>query len=69
PGTGLTIRNEPTKRLILEDLCRACGADNVDVVDPMDVKAFAAILEKRINEDALSVIVSRHPCRLLKRQV
>lgn len=69
PGTGLTIRNEPTKRLILEDLCRACGADNVDVVDPMDVKAFAAILEKRISEDALSVIVSRHPCRLLKRHV
>jgi indolepyruvate ferredoxin oxidoreductase alpha subunit len=67
PATGLTIRNEPTKKLILEDLCRACGADNVDVVDPMDVKAFAEILEKRVNEDALSVIVSRHPCRLLKR--
>ena len=67
PATGLTIRNEPTRKLILEDLCRACGADNVDVVDPMDVKAFAEILEKRVNEDALSVIVSRHPCRLLKR--
>lgn len=67
PATGLTIRNEPTKKLILEDVCRACGADNVDVIDPMDVKGFAAILEKRVNEDALSVIISRHPCRLLKR--
>ena len=67
PATGLTIRNEPTKKLILEDLCRACGADNVDVIDPMNVKEYAALLEKRINEDALSVIISRHPCRLLRR--
>lgn len=67
PATGLTIRNEPTKKLILEELCLACGADNVDVVDPMNVQEFQAILEKRVNEDALSVIISRHPCRLLKR--
>jgi len=67
PATGLTIRNEPTKKLILEDLCRACGADNVDVVDPRNMEEFRTILERRVHEDALSVIISRHPCRLLKR--
>jgi indolepyruvate ferredoxin oxidoreductase alpha subunit len=67
PATGLTIRNEPTKKLILEDLCRVCGADNVDVVDPRKMEEFRTILEKRVHEDALSVIISRHPCRLLKR--
>lgn len=67
PATGLTIRNEPTKKLILEDVCRACGADNVDVVDPKDIKAFRAIVERRANEDALSVIISRHPCKLIRR--
>ncbi len=67
PATGLTIRNEPTKQLILEDLCRACGADNVDVVDPRNLEEFRAILEKRVNEDALSVIISRHPCKLIRR--
>jgi len=67
PATGLTIRNEPTKKLALEDLCRACGADNVDVVDPKNLHEFRTILEKRVNEDALSVIIARHPCKLLKR--
>jgi len=67
PATGLTIRNEPTKKLILEDLCRACGADNVDVIDPKNRAEFDALVEKRINEDALSVIISRHPCKLLAR--
>lgn len=68
PATGLTIRNEPTKKLILEDLCRACGADNVDVIDPKNRAEFDALVEKRINENALSVIISRHPCKLLKLQ-
>jgi indolepyruvate ferredoxin oxidoreductase alpha subunit len=67
PATGLTIRNEPTKKLILEDLCRACGVGSVDVVDPKNLEEFRTILEKRVNEDALSVIISRHPCKLLRR--
>ncbi len=67
PATGLTIRNEPTKKLVLEDLCRACGADNVDVVDPKNLEEFRTILEKRVRQDALSVIISRHPCKLLRR--
>jgi indolepyruvate ferredoxin oxidoreductase alpha subunit len=67
PATGLTIRNEPTKKLILEDICRACGVDNVDVVDPKNLEEFRTVLEKRVNEDALSVIISRHPCKLLRR--
>lgn len=67
PATGLTIRNEPTKKLILEDVCRACGVDHVDVVDPKDLEAFRTLLETRVNEDALSVIIARHPCKLLRR--
>jgi len=67
PATGLTIRNEPTKKLILEDLCKSCGVDYVDVVDPKNRAEFEKIVRKRVNADALSVIISRHPCQLLKR--
>jgi indolepyruvate ferredoxin oxidoreductase alpha subunit len=67
PATGLTIRNEPTKKLILEDLCKSCGADNVDVVDPTNRAEFEKTVKKRISADALSVIIARHPCKLLRR--
>ena len=67
PATGLTIRNEPTKKLILEDLCRSCGVDNVDVIDPQNRAEFDELVQKRINEDALTVIIARHPCQLMKR--
>ena len=66
PATGLTIRNEKTKQLDLKKLCLACGADNVDVMDPTNRSEFTALVEKRINEDALTVIIAKHPCKLLR---
>jgi len=66
PATGFTIRNEPTKKLILEDLCSSCGVDNVDVIDPKDIQAFEALVKRRMDENTLSVIIARFPCKLIK---
>jgi len=66
PATGTTIRGEPTRKLVLEDMCRACGADNVDVVQPQKYDQLKALIGQRIGEDALSVIIARSPCRLLR---
>jgi len=67
PATGRTLRNEPTKQLDLAALCKSCGADNVDVIDPVgNVKALEELVRKRIDEDALSVIIAKHPCVLIK---
>lgn len=67
PATGRTIRNEPTKQLDLAALCKCCGADNVDVIDAVgNVKALEELVQKRLSEDALTVIIAKHPCVLLK---
>jgi indolepyruvate ferredoxin oxidoreductase, alpha subunit len=68
PATGFTAKLEPTKKLILEDVCKACGADNVDVVDPYQVKQLEDILKQRLDEDALSVIICRCACRILEKR-
>ncbi len=67
PGTGVTASGVPTKRLSLEEICRVSGADHVDVIDPYRIKEFETLVQKRIAEDALSVIISRFPCRLIER--
>lgn len=67
PATGVTIKGEPTKRLNIEDICRVAGADHVDVVNPYSVKEFEALIKQRVAEDALSVIISRYPCRLIEK--
>ncbi len=68
PATGITIKNEPTKKLVLEEVCYACGADNVDVVNPFKVDKLESIIKKRVNEEALSVLITRFPCRLITKK-
>jgi indolepyruvate ferredoxin oxidoreductase alpha subunit len=67
PATGLTIRNEPTKALDLAALCRACGVDHVDVIDPCgNIAQLEELVRQRLTEDVLSVIIAKHPCKLIK---
>jgi len=67
PGVGITAKGEPTKKLVLEDVCRVCGADNVDVVEGYRFKDLEELVKTRVNADALSVIIVRTPCRLIER--
>ncbi|MDR1209113.1 MAG: indolepyruvate ferredoxin oxidoreductase subunit alpha [Clostridiales bacterium] len=66
PATGLTLRNEPTRKLDLEALVRAVGVDRVTVVDPFDDGATAAAIKAELDADEPSVIIARRPCALLK---
>ena len=65
PATGKNIRGEPASQLDLEALCRACGADTVDVIDPNQYGAMNDLIGKRAGEDTLSVIIARSPCVLI----
>lgn len=67
PGTGVTIKGMPTKKLDLGQMCRSAGADHVDTVNPYHVKEFEELVKQRMQENALSVIISKFPCRLLER--
>jgi indolepyruvate ferredoxin oxidoreductase alpha subunit len=67
PATGETIKGVPSKRLILEDLCKACGADHVDVISAYDTPALEKIIKERSSEDALSVLITKTPCKLIDR--
>jgi indolepyruvate ferredoxin oxidoreductase alpha subunit len=67
PATGITLKGKTTKKLILEDVCKACGADTVDVVTPFDNKKLQTLLSQRLAEGKLSVIISRAACRLIEK--
>ncbi len=66
PTTGLTLQNEPTCAIRIEDVCRAAGIERVRVVDPQDMAATEAAIREEIAADAPSVIIVRRPCMLLK---
>ncbi|MBQ1396019.1 MAG: indolepyruvate ferredoxin oxidoreductase subunit alpha [Eubacterium sp.] len=66
PGTGFTVKGDPTNMIVIEDLVRAIGIKHVKVVNPNDLKAVDAALDEFMDLDEPSVIITRWPCVLKK---
>lgn len=67
PATGITLQGKVTKKLSLEKICGAAGADHVDVIDPNDLEGFQQLVKSRLGQDCLSVIIARSPCKMIDR--
>ena len=66
PTTGLTLQMEETTIVDIEAVCRGIGIKRLVVVDPNDLKAMEKALREETAAAEPSVIISRHPCALLK---
>ena len=68
PGTGFTIKGEPTQMIDLPTLCTACGVkpENVRTVDPYDLKETESALRDAYNAKDVFVIITSQPCALIK---
>ena len=66
PTTGLTLRQQPTVAIKIEDVCRAAGISRVRVVDPQDMAGVETALREELAVAEPSVIIVRRPCMLLK---
>jgi indolepyruvate ferredoxin oxidoreductase alpha subunit len=68
PATGKTSRGEPAPQIDLVRLVESLGVEDVSVVDPYDLKAFRKTLKEAINRAGPSVVISRHPCLMIREQ-
>jgi indolepyruvate ferredoxin oxidoreductase alpha subunit len=68
PGTGKTAQGEDTYAVNLEQMVKACGVDDLQVVNAWDVKALKEALKNSLDKDSLSVIISRGPCAVSVRR-
>ena len=66
PSTGVDAKGQRTKRLVLEDICKAAGADIVEDINPFNEKLQDKIKEL-MNKDCLSVLIARFTCRMKER--
>ncbi|ASI98890.1 indolepyruvate ferredoxin oxidoreductase subunit alpha [Thermococcus celer] len=65
PSTGRTPHGMG-KRIPIEDVAKAMGADFVEVVDPYDIKRTYEVMKKALEVEGVSVVVSRQVCALYK---
>lgn len=68
PGTGRTLRGEPTHRLDLQGLVRAVGVEFVLEVDPYDLKATRQAIKEAVEHPGPAVVITNRPCVLIPEE-
>ncbi len=67
PATGKNLQGAPTPVVLLDELCRACGVKDLQIVDAYDIKAVEAALRAATASAEVSVVIAQKPCALLDK--
>ena len=69
PGTGMVGTGGVSKSLSIEDVCRACGVEDIRIGDPVEIDSLTDTIEAALRSEKLSVVISRRVCaQVLSRQ-
>ncbi len=64
---GITLQHRPTRELNMAQVVRALGVDDVEEINPNNIKAVREALQRATKaDDRLSVLIFRSPCVQLK---
>jgi indolepyruvate ferredoxin oxidoreductase alpha subunit len=66
PGTGYNIKGEPAPLIDIEAVVRAVGVTQVRTVDPNNLKETSDALDWGLQNEGVSVVITRWPCALKK---
>jgi indolepyruvate ferredoxin oxidoreductase alpha subunit len=69
PGTGRTLRKEPTHRVDFEALIRAVGVKWVRTIDSYDMATVYQTFREAVSFKGVSVVISDRPCVLDPKKI
>ncbi len=67
PATGKDLQGNPAPIVLLDELVKACGVKDLQIVDAYDVKAVEQAVKAAIASEEVSVIIAQRPCALLDK--
>ncbi|MCM1158821.1 MAG: indolepyruvate ferredoxin oxidoreductase subunit alpha [Bacteroidales bacterium] len=65
-ATGKTLQGKEVPAINIYHLCKAMGIEHVTEVNAFDIKELEKIIKEEVARDAVSVIITKSPCALLK---
>lgn len=68
-ATGKTLKGEIVPAINMYELCRSLGIEHVKEVNAFDTKELERVVREEVARDAISVIITKSPCVLLKGNV
>ncbi len=67
PATGYTLQGQPAKKLDFVALSKVFGIENVQVVNPYDLKQIRKVMKEELANAGPSVVIAESPCVLFRR--
>lgn len=68
-ATGKTLKGKVVPAINIYNLCKAMGIEHVVEVDAFDLDALEKLVKEETQREAVSVIIAKSPCVLLKGNV
>lgn len=65
PGTDFDGMGRPAKRILVEDIVKGCGVEDIKIVNPNNIKETTKAFKEALNYKGTSVVISKAPCILL----
>ncbi len=67
PATGKNLQGNPAPVVLLDELVKACGVKDLQIVDAYDVKEVEKAVKAATASKEVSVIIAQKPCALLDK--
>ena len=65
-ATGKTLQGKVVPAINIYHLCKSLGIEHVTEVNAFDIKELEKVIKEEVARDAVSVIITKSPCALLK---
>jgi indolepyruvate ferredoxin oxidoreductase alpha subunit len=65
PGTEFDGMGRPAKSILVEDVVKGCGVENIEIVNPNNIKETTAAFKRALDFKGPSVVISKCPCIIL----
>lgn len=65
-ATGKTLMGQVVPAISIYHLCKSLGIEHVTEIDAFDTEGLKSLLKEEVARDAVSVIITKAPCALLK---
>jgi indolepyruvate ferredoxin oxidoreductase alpha subunit len=68
PGNEFDGMGRPAKKILVENVVKGCGVENIYIIDPNDIKSSINTYKKALEFEGTSVVISKSPCIIIENR-
>jgi indolepyruvate ferredoxin oxidoreductase alpha subunit len=68
PGNDFDGMGRPAKKILVENVVKGCGVEEIEIIDPNDIKKSTEAFRKALEYNGTSVVISKSPCIILENR-